>query len=129
MEDKKYTDEQLKHATQIAYLGLIEDTYVNLKADGKKGPFTLKQLIIENVDTVAAAKQLNDIDSASIKELIEYSELSAFDKNIINNLSDETLNWKIVDIHDKNDDSGLYSCVIETLIINKHLNNKKLKII
>ena len=114
MEDKKYTDEQLKHATQIAYLGLIEDTYVNLKADGKKGPFTLKQLIIENVDTVAAAKQLNDIDSASIKELIEYSELSAFDKNIINNLSDETLNWKIVDIHDKNDDSGLYSCVIET---------------
>jgi len=114
MEDKKYTDEQLKHATQIAYLGLIEDTYINFKADGKKGPFTLKQLIMENVDIVAAEKQLHDIDNASIKELIKYSDLSDFDKNIINNLSNETLNWKIVDIHDKNDDSGLYSCVIET---------------
>lgn len=95
MEDKKYTDEQLKYATQIAYLGLIEDTYINLKADGKKGPFTLKQLIMENVDIVAAEKQLHDIDNANIKELINYFELSDFDKDIINNLSDELLIGKL----------------------------------
>lgn len=85
----EYTDKELKEATQIAYLGFIEKSEINLRADGKKGPFT-------------------------IKELIKDVELDDFDKKIMENLTEEMLNWKIVDINDTINQNGFYGCVIET---------------
>ena len=45
-----YTDKELKDATQVAYLNLIEKTIPNFIADGKKGPYTLRDLIMANIN-------------------------------------------------------------------------------
>lgn len=120
MENNEYTDKQLIDATQVAYLDLIEKTIKNFKADGKEGPYTLRDLIMANVNCESAEMNLRiegdntRINDMSLKELIEYSEMTKLDKDIIKNLSDDSLNWKIVDIHDKNVENGFYGCVIET---------------
>ena len=155
MEDKIYSDKQLIDATQVAYLDFIEDTIKNRMADGKKGPYIIKDLIMDNVDTdllesrlkkakeeleqaqkecdssegkseellkkLKLAKQKvifeeEKINKMELEELMEYTELAESDKKIINSLSKNALNWKIVDIHDRNGDSGngFYGCIIET---------------
>ena len=123
MEKKEYTDKQLIDATQIAYLDLIEKTLLNFRTDGaaKQGPYTLRELIEANINWESADLNLRleggnntTLSKKNIKELIEFSEISDFDKEIIKNLSEEALDWKIVDIHDKNLENGFYGCVIET---------------
>ena len=120
MENNGYTDKQLRDATQVAYLDCIEPAMRNLIADGKKGPYTLRDLIMEHVNLDTArlnlklegeTKRVNDL---GIRELIEYSDINDFDRDIIKTLSDDAFDWKVVDIHDKNAENGFYGCVIET---------------
>lgn len=113
-----YTDKELKEATQIAYLNCIEKNIKNLIADGETGPFTLKELISQNIDLDLAKKNLalegKSIEKMKLQELAQYSDMSDLDKEIIGKLSDEMLEWKIADIHDMTSENGFYSCVIET---------------
>ena len=39
-------EELLKIATQVAYLSFLGEASENLKADGRKGPFTVRELIM-----------------------------------------------------------------------------------
>ena len=116
----EYTDKQLKNATQVAYLNCIEDTIKNFMADGKKGPFTVRDIIMANINLKSVEKNLRleginkSAKDLSVQELVEYSEIIDFDKEIVKRLSDDVLDWKIIDIHDKNYENGFYGCVIET---------------
>ena len=47
-----------------------------------------------------------DIENASFKDIIDYSDLNDWDKGLIKELSDEALTWKIVDIHDTTAKNG-----------------------
>lgn len=112
-----YTDLQLKNATQIAYLNL-QQAVKSLIADGKKGPFTIRELIAEYIDFDLAKGDLRwegkDIRDFKLQELVQYSSMRNLDKQIVSNLSDEVLDWKLVDIHDTIDENGFYGCVIES---------------
>lgn len=108
---------ELKAATQIAYLSFLEDATENLKADGRKGPFTIRELIMSwmNFDVaMLLAKQAGiPKEEITLQTLVKYSDFSEADKSIIQTLSNEILDWKIIDIHDMNDINGLYACTIE----------------
>lgn len=115
-----YTDKELKDATQVAYLNLIEDTVPNFIADGKKGPYTLRDLIMANINIESVKKNLKyedkniNVKDMTIQELIEYAEVKEHDREIIRKLPDEAFEWKISDVHNKNNQNGFYGCVIET---------------
>lgn len=82
-----YTDEELKHATQIAYADL-QYAYEAYRKLGETPPFTIRELM--NVE----------IDGADVER--------------IHKLPEELLEWKIVDYYDTNDETGFYGCLIET---------------
>lgn len=108
---------ELKAATQIAYLSFLLDAITNLIADGRKGPFTIRELIMSwmNFDVaMLLAKQAGiPQEEITLHTLVKYSDFSEADKSIIEKLSNEMLDWKIIDIHDMNDINGLYACTIE----------------
>ena len=52
-------------------------------------------------------------EEITLQTLVKYSDFSEADKSIIQTLSNEMLDWKIIDIHDMNDVNGLYACTIE----------------
>ena len=108
---------KLKVATQIAYLSFLSDAIANLIADGRKGPFTIRELIMSwmNFDVaMLLAKQAGiPQEEITLQTLVKYSDFSEADKSIIQTLSNEMLDWKIIDIHDMNDVNGLYACTIE----------------
>ena len=191
------SERKLKDATQVAYLNFVEKT-IQKRIDNKKsGPFILRDLIKDNINTEKLNERLNNtIDelknvvekifasneiseankerlknakllkndnlneeerSSAIKELgkiikeisdsdkiseankkefksamnsvilennaiknkplaelLEYcDDMIQSDKDILLKLSDEALNWKIADIHDRNRENGFYGCVIE----------------
>ena len=85
----KYTDKELKDATQIAYLNFIEKSVNNMKADGKNFPF-------------------------SIRDLMKGADIDSNDKEILELLPESALDWKIKDIHNTKNENGFYACVIET---------------
>ena len=84
-----YTDKELKDATQVAYLNLIEKTIPNFIADGKKGPYTLRDLIMANINIESVKKNLKyedkniNVKDMTIQELIEYAEVKEHDREII----------------------------------------------
>ena len=113
-----YTEKELKEATQIAYLSFLSKAEENLKADGLKGPYSIGELIRSSINTVGAL-QLAEADGKDTKnitlhELVKYTDLSASDKSIIERLSKDMLEWKIVDIQDLNAHNGFYGCLIQT---------------
>ncbi len=113
-----YTDKELKEATQIVYLSFLSRSAENLKADGKKGPYTLRNLIQERINTqIAFYEAIQDgLDKSdiTIQELVKYSDLSDSDKSIIERFSPEMFDWKIANITDLNSLNGFVSCCIET---------------
>lgn len=110
-------EELLKIATQVAYLSFLGDASENLKADGRKGPFTVRELIMSWINFDVAmllAKQAGiSKEEITLQVLVEYSDLRGADKAIIKTFTDEVLDWKIVSIHDRNEENGLYACTIE----------------
>ncbi len=105
-------------STRVAYLKCLEKGEKNLILDGKKGPFTVKDLIMSSIN-VRDIKELMeadglDFDNATLQSMIQYSDLDDRDKELIAELSNETFKWKIVDIHNTNMQNGFYGCVIET---------------
>lgn len=108
--EHKYTDKELKDATQVAYLKFLETTIQNCIIDGEKEPLTIGELLAKNV----RLKKDEKIIKLDWKSLIEYADIQENDKEILRGLPDEVFNWKIVDIHDKNYVNGFYGCVIET---------------
>ena len=115
-----YTDKELKDATQVVYLNLLEKTLNNLKADGDIDLHSLRDLIMTNINIESVKKNLKyedkytDVSKMSIQELVEYAEISEADKEKIKQMPDEVFNWKIRYLEDKNDINGFYGCVIET---------------
>lgn len=85
----KYTDKELKDATQVAYLGFLEGSIKNMIADGKTFPF-------------------------EIRELLDGADLNEKDKEILESLPENVMSWKIKDIHNTKNENGFYACVIET---------------
>ena len=110
-------EELLKIATQVAYLSFLGDASENLKADGRKAPFTVRELIMSWINFDVAmllAKQAGiSKEEITLQVLVEYSDLRGADKAIIKTFTDEVLDWKIVSIHDRNEENGLYACTIE----------------
>ena len=112
------SEKKMLEASQIAYLSCIEVGEKNLILEGKKSPFNVKDLILSTI-SLRDIKELMeadgiDFDNATFKEIIQYSDLSDWDKGLIQELSNEALSWKIVDIHDTTAKNGFYGCVIET---------------
>lgn len=106
-----YTEKQLKEGTQIAYLSFLEKAQDNLIADGKNGPFSIEELIFSYLNLNNSRELLRQ---KTMQEIIKESELSNFDKSIIEEFSEEMFSWKIIDIHDTQIENGFYGCVIET---------------
>jgi len=113
-----YTDRQMKDATQVAYMQCFPEAEKTLVESGKKKPFTVRELIEASFNINDA--KLKAIESGyipeamSFKELVKFSSLPEEDIERISLFQDETLNWKVVDIHDKNAESGFYACTLET---------------
>ncbi len=105
-----HTDKELKEATQVAYLEFIENAVKNKIADGEIGPFSIKDLIVSSIDKELLDKYPNE----RLQDLVQYTDMREIDKDIISRFSDDILDWKIADIHDKVSDNGFYGCVIET---------------
>lgn len=113
-----YTEKELKEATQIAYLSFLSQAKESLKADGNKGPFTIRELIKSCIN-VQSAFDLAIADGVpkekiTLHKLVEYSDLKKSDKSIIERLSKYMLDWKIIHIQDLNSFNGFYACCIET---------------
>jgi len=113
-----YSEKELKEATQIVYLSFLSKASENLKADGRKGPFSVRELIrssfsVENALSAALRDGVSEKDITT-KELVKYSDLKDSDKSIIEEFTDDMLEWKVVDIQDMNSLNGFYSCCIET---------------
>jgi len=113
-----HSEKRMLEAAQIAYLNCIEVGEKNLTLEGKKAPYTVKDMIMSTISLRDIKKLMEadgkDIEYASFKDIISYSDLVKRDKELIVELSDEALNWKIVDIHDTTTQNGFYGCVIET---------------
>ena len=111
-------EREMLQCTQIARLSCLTKGTMNLRIDGKEGPFTVEELISESVDFDEIRKNMEaeglDFDSADFKTKIKYSDLSKIDKDAIETLDDKSLSWKIVDIHDKTPENGLFACAVET---------------
>lgn len=85
----------------------------------KKAEHLKYKSIITNKQ-VTAARQKVFLEESKIKNmpmealLAGYTDISESDREILCNLSNESLDWKIVDIHNRNEENGFYGCVIET---------------
>jgi hypothetical protein len=88
-----YTDKELRDATQIAYMDLM-DGYDALSRMKIKPPYSIRQIIDETQDD-------------ELKMLLE-NKIKAGDISIDLN------SWKITVIHDTNTKNGFYGCIIET---------------
>lgn len=113
-----YTDRQMKDATQIAYMECFPEAEKRLIESGKEKPFTVRELIEASVDmkdVKLKAIEFGQVPVAmSFQELMKYSNLLEKDIERISLLQKESLDWKVVDIHDKNDVNGFYACTLET---------------
>ena len=111
-------DKKIIQATQVAYLNCIEKGEKNLILNGKKGPFTVKDLILATINEHDIKDFMEadgyDKDNITIQKMVKYSDLSQRDKDLIAQLDNEVLTWKIVDIHDTTIQNGFYGCVMET---------------
>jgi hypothetical protein len=87
-----YTDKELRDATQIAYMDLL-DGYDSLVSKIKP-PYTIRQII-------------DATENKNIKEKLE-KKIKEGDISI------DLDSWKITQIHDKNNVNGFYGCIIET---------------
>lgn len=114
----KHSDKELKEATQIAYLSLLEKGQDALEATGQVGPFTLEQIIRTCIDEESARKACIEKgipeNGITFQDLVENSDITPEDKERIKRFDDKILGWKIVDINDFNQENGMYACVIET---------------
>lgn len=113
-----HTDEQLRGATRVAYLSFFEKAKDNLEADGKKEPFTIRELIYSyiNVEEAKRLAEKDGINNITLKDLVKYSEIEELDKSIIiEEFTEDMFDWKIVHIHDTNPENGFYGCVIEAV--------------
>ena len=88
-----YTDKELRDATQIAYMDLM-DGYDALSRMKIKPPYSIRQIIDATQDD-------------ELKMLLE-NKIKAGDISIDLN------SWKITVIHDTNTENGFYGCIIET---------------
>ena len=88
-----YTDKELRDATQIAYMDLM-DGYDALSRMKVKPPYSIRQIIDETQDD-------------ELKMLLE-NKIKAGD------ISSDLNSWKITVIHDTNTKNGFYGCIIET---------------
>lgn len=113
-----YTDKQMKDATQLAYMRCFRDAETRLINSGKVKPFTVRELIeasFNRRDAELKAIEFGDVPEAlNFKELLKYSSLLEADVERILLLNEECLDWKVLDIHDRNDVNGFYGCVLET---------------
>ena len=112
-----FSNKEMKEATQIAYLSILEKASANLEAEGKKPPYSLEEMILSVIDVDAAkerfAKQTGeDPSKAGIKDLVQFSDLKESDWLRITNFEDEIFNWKILDVHNMNPENGFYACTI-----------------
>ena len=105
-----HTDKELKDATQVAYLEFIENAVKDKIASGETGPFSIKELIVSSV----GKELLEKYPDERLQDIVQHTDMRDMDKDIISRFSDDVLDWKIADIHDKISDNGLYGCVIET---------------
>lgn len=107
----------LKQSTQVAYLNCLEKGEKNLILNGKKGPFSIRQLILATIDIDSIRNKLEEIEMHDkekiFQEIIMHSDLDIYDKQIIIGFEDEILNWKIAYMHNMTDINGFYGCVIE----------------
>lgn len=112
------SDRKIIEATQVAYLSCIEKGEKNLILSGKKGPFTVKDLILSTIDVHKIKDFMEadgyDWDNVTLQKMVKYSDLPERDKGLIEQLDNDVLTWKIVDIHDTTIQNGFYGCVIET---------------
>lgn len=108
----------LKQSTQVAYLDCLEKGEKNLIVNGKKGPFSIKQLILATIDIDSIRNKIEETkindDEKVFQKIVMHSDLDIHDKQIIAGFEDEILNWKIVYIHNMTDINGFYGCVVET---------------
>lgn len=114
-----YTDRQLKDATQLAYMQCFANAEKKLIEQGKEKPFTVRELIEASIDYKDTKFNVTEAglvsEAMTLPEFAQYSAgLSDEDKERISLLSKEAFDWRIVDIHDKNDENGFYACMIET---------------
>lgn len=111
------TENELTGASQLAYLGCLKRSQTSLKLDGRKGPYSIRELIMESFNTDVARKLAVGAgipeDKITLQDLVKYSDLDDSDKSIIKNLSLNEMGWKIIDIHDTRDVNGFYACCIE----------------
>ena len=113
-----YTDIEMKDATQIAYMQCFPEAEKKLIEKGKQKPFAVRELIEASVDMKdikLRALELNEVpDVMSFQELMKFSNLSKEDIERISLLQPEALDWKVIDIHDRNNVNGFYACTLET---------------
>ncbi len=112
------TEKSLLGASQVAYLECLDTGRKNLVLDGKKGPFTVDELIHAAIDDELIKRKMQamgvNIDNPTTYDLVKYSDLSKEDKEYIAELSEYILDWKVIDIYDTRLDNGFYGCVLET---------------
>ena len=52
-----FSNKEMKEATQIAYLSILEKANANLEAEGKKPPYSLEEMILSVIDVDAAKER------------------------------------------------------------------------
>ena len=118
-----HTDKQLRDSTQVAYMHVLEESRKDLiKKTGKNVPYSIRELILnaipnkeEIIKRAISDGKLKEGEEISFELLLEYADtIEEWDKNIIANASPEILDWKIVDIVNDNERSGMCACIIET---------------
>ena len=88
-----YTDKELRDATQVAYMDLSAG-YDNLKINGIKPPYTIRQIINNTVNLKKRTELENKVKEGDITIDLD--------------------SWKITQIHNTNTKNGFYGCIIET---------------
>ena len=127
MADTKYTDEQYKDATQIAYLSYLRKTNKSLRTNESLVPkngdhYTIEELTRASFDVEKAyaarekalgpnAELEDPIDE--LKSLVTYSDLSKKDKSTLLNISNDSYQWKYLTSRDTNSTTGFYGCALE----------------
>lgn len=121
-DTREYTDEELKLATQIAYMDIDKTFLKNFKKNNHRNP-TIKDILLDQ----KYGKQIWENYMYKYEHdkngnlITEFDAIGSARKEAAEKLLDEIAdgnspcsNWVVVDVYDDSQNTGMYGCVLET---------------
>ena len=108
-----YTDKELQLATQIAYMNITDEMLKKYVDNNQRYP-TLKELLNGEYGEAIYEHFMGKFNE-DLSELEEERKQSATE--FLNSIKDGTSvcsSWKVVNVLNKNEDTGFYACTVET---------------